>query len=1540
MSTSTLVTVAFVSFVSPMLPLVHAQGSSAPEGPDLPASFDANVGRGRDGGTPTYVPITQDDAIPLPEPARYVTKDDRDILRSPAAGDPFYLGFAAGWHRPVAGERLDPSLRDAIARLGSDERGREEVYAFVMFAKRPTPDRVAALAGLGVRPLGFHPHACLKAAIPVRSLVEVANSDGVHWVGLARPWQKIHPHLSSRLSIAPPGDALRIYVNAFESDWNDASTREAIPGSFPIEVDPGGVRRDGNPALSAYRHRSNGWQQRALEQVGIAVIDYVPELNAFHATATASQIDLLLAFDFVQFIEAELQIRPHHDESTPLITADRVRQFYDGGTNSVALIGEIDSGVRVSHDALDHGYFAGWDVTGSSGGVWSDPCDHGTHVLGTILGKPPASQAGHTGVAPGLAWGTTGRSRVVKYLSYIGPPIDDCLGFVPAQLPFSLLNSNYVDGSGNTSPKVHVVNNSWGADPDQTFWIGSEYLARTFDAEIFASDILHVASAGNAGPGASTMGLPAGAKNVLAVGSVLDFESTLGDPTALSSSSSRGPCADGRWKPNVVAPGDDITSASGSGDSTYSQKAGTSMASPHVTGVVAQLVDRHSFLRYEPARISSLLMATATTKNNQVISSETSAHLDEYGTGRVDAYRANYTTSQLDWTNWGFDQLPLGYNFADFTVGTGATRMVVVMHYVETAASSGANKAILNDFDLYIDQQPVDFNNGNTGDFTTQQSNVDNTEIRILENPAAGPWRWKTWPQFAVTNVKMSVTVHIVYGDTTPAMTLDVSADKEFVKPGDPVTVTATVDNPAFVASGVFLDVDGAANTAIIESSSTTLDDGIVTDLLDNADLGRDVLLGNIRHGSSRTATWDVSWNTSGVKLFEVEARSDNAVDVSGSVAVTVDGAPPGTVGSLTSTSHLLNTWTSNPNLAFSWMPANDSLSGLDGYSVLIANSQIASPDNVKDLGLVTSYASTATASNSLFYFTIRAVDAVGNWGNSSQVGPYKIDLNKPAGVTNLVSTTHTPGTWSNESEVQYSWTQAADAHSGIDGYSVLLSSPGPATPNPAKSIEQVTSYTHSLGSSSFPYYLNLRAVDNVGNWSDSSVSVGPILIDYVDPSQVLNLTSPSHQTGTWSKDPTVDFQWTASTDGHSGLAGYSILINSPIAMPPDATLDLGTVTTHTATLTSSASPRYFTIRSIDLAGNDDNTYSTFGPLQVDSVVPTTPGNLNSPTHGITWSNDPNVQLNWSPSIDQHSGLAGYRTVTTFLPFPPPNPAGPLTLPANATTVTVTLGSGTWYFGVESEDVAGNPSSAATSGPLRVDLALPTAVGNLASPTHIVGVDDIDPIVTVTWTPATDSHSGIAGYIATFDTFSTTEPTGPANLPSNATSFTQNLQSPTNKKWFAHVRAVDAAGNLGTTTHLGSFAITACTKATNATYGAGKPGTNGVPILNPLDFPILGSTSTVRIENGYPGALPLLFLGLSPLSLPFDGGTLLTDSIWIVSLPFPIQPDGTLELPGSLPADPQLCGFSLYHQVMFVDPGAAGYYKLAQTAGLRRTFGY
>jgi len=131
-----------------------------------------------------------------------------------------------------------------------------------------------------------------------------------------------------------------------------------------------------------------------------------------------------------------------------------------------------------------------------------------------------------------------------------------------------------------------------------------------------------------------------------------------------------------------------------------------------------------------------------------------------------------------------------------------------------------------------------------------------------------------------------------------------------------------------------------------------------------------------------------------------------------------------------------------------------------------------------------------------------------------------------------------------------------------------------------------------------------------------------------------------------------------------------------------------------------------------------------------------------------------------------------------------------------------------------------------------------------------------------------------------------------------------------------------------------------CTNpASNATYGVGKPGTNGVPFLQALDLPIVGAMATIRVSNALPGAFSTLFLGVQQASIPFDGGALLVNNPLVISIPIPFDVAGSWTLAGQMPNDPSLCGLTLYHQVMYVDPGASGFYQTAQTNGLARTLG-
>ncbi|MCB9898687.1 MAG: hypothetical protein H6825_11845 [Planctomycetes bacterium] len=133
--------------------------------------------------------------------------------------------------------------------------------------------------------------------------------------------------------------------------------------------------------------------------------------------------------------------------------------------------------------------------------------------------------------------------------------------------------------------------------------------------------------------------------------------------------------------------------------------------------------------------------------------------------------------------------------------------------------------------------------------------------------------------------------------------------------------------------------------------------------------------------------------------------------------------------------------------------------------------------------------------------------------------------------------------------------------------------------------------------------------------------------------------------------------------------------------------------------------------------------------------------------------------------------------------------------------------------------------------------------------------------------------------------------------------------------------------------------IVCSSKAWSSTYGQGKAGTFGVPALDSIALPVLGQPSGILMKEALPGATPVLFLGFKPLDVPFGGGRLLVDPVQVLVLPVAIAADGTLALPWILPADPTLCGASVFFQIMFMDPGAAGPLHAAMTNGLNQVFG-
>jgi subtilisin family serine protease len=298
-----------------------------------------------------------------------------------------------------------------------------------------------------------------------------------------------------------------------------------------------------------------------------------------------------------------------------------------GVTGKGIVVGESDSGVQGDHPALRESYRG---REGQNDYNWLDPWNgshapidiggHGTHTTGTMVG------AGGIGVAPGAQW--IGCVNLARNLA--NPPFYlDCLQFMLA--PYAQGGNSLTDG--DPSRAAHVLNNSWGCPPLEG--CDADSLEPAVRA-LRAAGIFVVASAGNEGPRCGSVSDPIAIYDAaFSVGAI----DQAGD---LANFSSRGPVtADGseRIKPDIVAPGVDVLSALPG--NSYGENSGTSMAGPHIAGVVALLWSAQPNLIGDIDRTEQILIETARPYEGMPSGCD-SSELPNNGAGYgvVDAYAA------------------------------------------------------------------------------------------------------------------------------------------------------------------------------------------------------------------------------------------------------------------------------------------------------------------------------------------------------------------------------------------------------------------------------------------------------------------------------------------------------------------------------------------------------------------------------------------------------------------------------------------------------------------------------------------------------------------------------------------------------------------------------------------------------------------------------------------------------------------------------------------------------------------------------------
>ncbi|MCB1184042.1 S8 family serine peptidase [bacterium] len=405
--------------------------------------------------------------------------------------------------------------------------------------------------------------------------------------------------------------------------------------------------------VTALQERARASQRELLADLerggpGGGVAGFTPHwlLNAVVVRADAAAIRALAARPDVARVEVDLvpalvePVAPPQPRAkaaagsgiAPGVVAVGARRVWDelGFDGTGTLIGLIDSGADVAHPAFAarwRGNFAptaeAWrDVAQRGQALPTDVTGHGTHVLGIAAGVA----AGDTiGVAPGAQWIAT--NGIVATAAIFDNAILSSLEFMTDP-----------DGDPATLDDVpDVVNNSWGVNESFAGYVDCDSRWWEMIDNCEAAGVVLVWAAGNEGPGGGTVRSPADRAsnpyNCFAVGATSSFA-----PWPVAGFSSRGPSGCGGLdaiKPEVSAPGDSILSAFPGGG--YGVLSGTSMATPHVAGVVALM--RQANPDVDPVTIKDLLLATARDLGDP---GEDNAS----GHGLVDAYAAVLAVQQ------------------------------------------------------------------------------------------------------------------------------------------------------------------------------------------------------------------------------------------------------------------------------------------------------------------------------------------------------------------------------------------------------------------------------------------------------------------------------------------------------------------------------------------------------------------------------------------------------------------------------------------------------------------------------------------------------------------------------------------------------------------------------------------------------------------------------------------------------------------------------------------------------------------------------
>ncbi|MBI2843133.1 MAG: S8 family serine peptidase [Armatimonadetes bacterium] len=661
--------------------------------------------------------------------------------------------------------------------------GRSAGYYIVQFQGPVREEWKAALRQVGAALHDYVPEYSFAAKMTTDQAARVAKLDFVRWVGRLFPQYRIDPRL--RQAKDAQVDAI---VQLFPGGTSDSVARL--------------IQSSGGKLVSA----SGRYLRAVMPRVALDALSNVEE---------------------VLWVEEWIQPRAANDVAQGIMGLPAVREQV-GLFGAGQIIAFADSGLDTGDLSTLSADFAGRIVNAygiARQGQWDDVSGHGTHVIGIAAGSgalsgsnPPAhSYAGSfAGMAPeaGIIIQSIGDETTLVH-----PPLDLSTLFAPAR-----------DDGAN----VHC--DSWGSPGSGQYTI---YSQQVDDFIWNHQDFVLVFPAGNDGAdkvvdGVTDLGCmyaPATAKNCISVGATESVRSTgriitygtawpsdfpvnpirsdyLSDNAQGTAAwSGRGPCSDGRIKPDICAPGTNIISSRSHGvqgvlgwaayDSNYIYWGGTSMSTPAVAAAAALVREYYD-------RLWSITPSAALVKAT-LINSAAELYPGQYGEGagqEITSLRPNNVEGwgRLDVSSALAPTQPKVLTFVDETSGISTGQTVEYSYSIlegsapfratlvwsDPPGSPLAAKQLVNDLNLTVVGPDGSIYLGNgTADDTNNLEGVDiaaptpgDFTVRITAgNVPIGPQPFALVVSGAIPASHISGIVRLASGRPVPGALITVEGE-------------------------------------------------------------------------------------------------------------------------------------------------------------------------------------------------------------------------------------------------------------------------------------------------------------------------------------------------------------------------------------------------------------------------------------------------------------------------------------------------------------------------------------------------------------------------------------------------------------------------------------------------------------------------------------------------------------------------------------------------------------------------------------------